>query len=163
MAVVRKLLCRHDVYSLFRCFPYIRDAGYDKKFQDVGDGKTSLSRGIFEWLVSIQPSHLVYRSGNTCYLEPYVPSWFACQFGYDQLYIGNPNTNLSFMGSLIDGARAWRYFIAGCTEAQLCMSLRTPNLLMTLGFCQWYRTSSSAPTEFSINSFGLKWISQRLK
>jgi len=43
------------------------------------------------------------------------------------------------------------------------MLLRISNLLMTLGFCQWYKTSSFAPTGFSINSFGLKWISQRLK
>ena len=33
----------------------------------------------------------------------------------------------------------------------------------TLGFCQWYRASNSTPTEFSINSFGVKLISQRLK
>ena len=112
-------------------------------------------------LVSIRPSHLLYRSGDTCYLEPYVPSKFARQFGYDQLYVGNPNSSLAFMGSLIDGARAWRFFIAGCTEARLCMPLRTPNLLTTLGFCQWYRTSNS--TGFSVNSFGVKLISQRLK
>jgi len=105
VAAVRKLLHRHDMYSLFWCFPYIRDAGYDEEFKGVGDGKTSLSKGIFEWLVSIRPSHLVYRSGDTCYLEWYVPSWFARQFGYDQLYVGNPNTNMAFMGSLIDGAR----------------------------------------------------------
>ena len=37
------------------------------------------------------------------------------------------------------------------------------NLLMTLGFCQWYRTSNSTPTGFSINSFGVKLISQQLK
>ena len=37
VAAVRKLLCRYDVYSLFRCFSYIRDAGYDKEFKDVGD------------------------------------------------------------------------------------------------------------------------------
>ena len=67
------------------------------------------------------------------------------------------------MGSLIDGARAWRFFIAGCTEARLCMPLRTPNLQTTLGFCQWYRTSNSIPTGFFINSFGVKLISQRLK
>jgi len=73
VAAVRKLLCRHDVYSLFWCFPYIRDAGYSKVFKDVGDGRTSLSRGVFEWLVSIRPSHLVYQSGDICYLEPYVP------------------------------------------------------------------------------------------
>jgi len=158
VAAVRKLLCRCDVYSLFQCFPYIRDAGYGEEFKDVRDDRTSLSQGVFEWLVSILPSHLEYRSGDTCYLEPYIPSRFARQFGYDQLYIGNPNTNLAFMGSLIDGARAWRYFIAGCTEARLCMSLRAPNLLMTLGLCQWYRISSSTPTGFSINSFDLKWI-----
>ena len=63
-------------------------------------------------LVSIQPSHLVYKSGDTCNLEPYVPGRFARQFGYDQLFVGNPNINLAFMGILIDGARAWRYFIA---------------------------------------------------
>jgi len=105
----------------------------------------------------------VYRSRNTCYLEPYVPSRFARQFGYDQLYVDNPNASLAFMGSLIDGARAWRFFIAGYTEARLFMPLRTPNLLMTLGFCQWYRTPSFAPTGLSINSFGVKLISQRLQ
>ena len=72
VAAVRKLLCRYDVYSLFRYFPYIRNAGYSEEFKEVGDGKTSLSRGIFEWLVSIRPSYLVYKSGDTCYLKPYV-------------------------------------------------------------------------------------------
>ena len=43
------------------------------------------------------------------------------------------------------------------------MPLRTPNLLMTLGFCQWYKTSNSAQIGFNINSFGLKWISQQMK
>ena len=37
------------------------------------------------------------------------------------------------------------------------------NLLTTLGFCQWYRTSNSTPTGFSINSFSVKLTSQRLK
>ena len=87
VAAVCKLLCRHDVYSLFRCFPYIHDAGYGEEFKDVGDGKTSLSRGIFEWLVSIRPSHLMYRSGDTCYLEPYIPNRFVRQFGYDQFIL----------------------------------------------------------------------------
>ena len=103
---VRKLLCRHDVYSLFRCFPYIRDAGYGEEFKDVGEGQMSLSQGVFEWLVSIRPSYLLYRSGDTYYLEPYIPNRFARQFGYDQLYVVNPNRSLAFMGSLINGARA---------------------------------------------------------
>jgi len=101
-----KLLCRHDVYSLFRCFPYIRDAGYGEEFKDAGDGITSLSCGVFKWLVSIRPSQLVYWSEDICYLKPYVPSYFAYQFGYDQLYVGNPNTNLALIRSLIYGAQA---------------------------------------------------------
>jgi len=60
VVAVRKLLSRHDVYSLFRCFPYIRDAGYGKEFKDARDGITPLSRGVFKWLESIRPSHLVY-------------------------------------------------------------------------------------------------------
>ena len=43
------------------------------------------------------------------------------------------------------------------------MPLRTPNLLMTLGFCQWYRIFSSVPTGFVINSFHLKWITHQMK
>ena len=88
---------------------------------------------------------------------------FARQFGYDQLYVGNPNLNLAFMGSLIDGARAWRFFIAGYTEARLRMPLRTPNLLMTLSFCQWYATFNSTPSGFTVNNSGVKLISQWLK
>jgi len=132
VAAVRKLLYRHDIYSLFRCFPYIRDAGYAEEFKDVGEGQTSLSRGDFEWLVSIRSSHLLYRSGDTYYLKPYVSSQFAHQFGYDQLYVGNLNSSLAFMGSLIDGACAWGFVITGCTEARLCTPLRTLNLLTTL-------------------------------
>ena len=74
VAAICKLLCRYDVYSLFWCFLYIHDAGYGEEVKDVEDGQTSLSWGIFEWLVSTRPSHLMYRSGDTCYLEPYVPS-----------------------------------------------------------------------------------------
>ena len=70
VAEARKLVRRYDVYSLFHCFPRIRDAGYDEEFKDAGEGQSSLSRGIFEWLVSIRPSHLLYRSGDSCYLEP---------------------------------------------------------------------------------------------
>ena len=46
VAAVCKLLCRYDIYSLFWCFPYIRDAGYGEEFKDVGDGKTLLSRDL---------------------------------------------------------------------------------------------------------------------
>jgi len=163
VAEARKLVRRYDVYSLFRCFLRIRGARYDEEFRDADEGRSSLSRGVFECLVSIRPSHLLYRSGDICYLEPYVPSRFARQFGYDQLYVGNPNLDLAFMGSLIDGARAWRFFTASGTGARLRTPLRDPNLLTTLCFCQWYTTSNSTPLGFKANSSGVRLISQRLK
>jgi len=152
VAEARKLVRRYDVYSLFRCFSRIRGADYDEEFKDAGEEQSSLSRGVFEWLVSIRPSHLLYRSGDTCYLEPYVPSRFARQFGYDQLYVGNPNLDLAFMGSLIDGARAWRFFTARGTGARLRTPLRNPNLQMTLCFCQWYTCRRSSPLTHASHS-----------
>ena len=43
------------------------------------------------------------------------------------------------------------------------MLLRTPNLLVTLGFFQWYKISNFTPTGFNINSSSLKWISKWTK
>jgi len=77
VAEVRKLVRRYDAYNLFCCFPRIRGARCDEEFWDAEEGRPPMNRGIFEWLVSIRPSHLLYRSGDTCYLEPYIPSRFA--------------------------------------------------------------------------------------
>ena len=57
----------------------------------MDDERSSFGQGVFKWLVSIRPSHLVYRCSDICYLEPYIPSHFARQFAYDQLYVDNPN------------------------------------------------------------------------
>jgi len=84
--------------------------GTMKNFATSETGYLHWGQGIFKWLVSIRSSHLIYRFGDVCYLEPYVPSRFARQFGYDQLYVGNPNSRLAFMGRLINGAWSWRYF-----------------------------------------------------
>ena len=43
------------------------------------------------------------------------------------------------------------------------MPLRTPNLLMSLGFCQRYKASNFNPSGFNINSSGTKRIFKRLK
>jgi len=45
--------------------------------------------------------------GDSCTIEPYMPSRFARQFGYDQLYVGNPNAGFRFNGNLFEGALAW--------------------------------------------------------
>jgi len=121
IAGIRKIIAYYDNYSLYRCFPNISGTSYDEEFQDIGTSRTTLGHGPFRWLVSIRPSNLLCRLGDTCLLEPYVPCRFARQFGYDQLYVGNPNTKLCSEGSLIDGARAWRHFVMGCTGARFCM------------------------------------------
>jgi len=163
VAEARKLVRRYDAYSLFRCFPRMRDAGYNGEFHDAESGDSPMSQGVFEWLVSIRPSHLLFRSGDTCYLEPYIPSRFARQFGYDQLYVGNPNPDLHFLGSLIDGARAWQFFTADGTGARLRTPLRDPGLWTTLCFCQWYVASNSTPPGFRVNRSGVQLISHRLR
>ena len=60
IAGVWKLVHQYDAYSLYRCFPSILDAGYGEEFYDVRDRTSSLEHGVFKWLVSIRPSHLVY-------------------------------------------------------------------------------------------------------
>ena len=67
------------------------------------------------------------------------------------------------MESLIDGARAWRFFTADGTGAWLRTPLQDPGLSTTLCFCQWYAASNSTPPGFNANSSGVKLISQRLK
>jgi len=95
-------------YQLDRCFPKIHDASYGDKFANlVGpDGFTWLSSSAFWWLINIRPGYLVFRQGNSYTLEPYTPCWFARQFDYDQLYIGNPNPSLCFSENLFEEARA---------------------------------------------------------
>jgi len=70
------LRCIHPLLVLPSYFKF----WYDEEFYDIGDRESLLGQGIFNWLVSIRQSHLVYR-----YLELYVPCHFARQFGYDQL------------------------------------------------------------------------------
>ena len=81
-----------------------------------------------------------------------MPCRFARQFGYDQMYVGNPNTKLGFKGSLIDGARAWRHFLMGCTKARFILSLQDPRKFLTLGFCKWYFATYSVHPDFKCSS-----------
>jgi len=83
-------------------------ASYGKQFSDHpdADGFTTLSAGVFWWLINIRSGYLIFRQGNVFTIEPYLPSRFARQFGYDQLYVGNPNLGFHFSGNLYEGARA---------------------------------------------------------
>lgn len=71
-----------------------------------------LSIEAFSWLVSIQPGYLVYWLNDHCVIEPYMPNIFAGQFGYDQLYVNNPNLDLAYKEVLLDGVKAWYYNFA---------------------------------------------------
>ena len=163
MVGVQRLVERQDSYNLFQCFSLIPGTTYSEEFRDVGDERTLLGEGTFKWLVSIRPSHLVYRCGKDCYLEPYLSSRFARQFDYNQLYVGNPNPKLGCTKSLINGTRAWRYFITGYTGARFYLPHRTPTLFTTLSFCQWYIMSNTCPPMYKVNSSGVTLIAARLK
>src|SRR4051812_34416107 len=58
----------------------------------------------FTWLLNVRPGYHLFRREMECWIEPYTPSRFARQFGYDQLYVGNPNSDLAARGTLLEGA-----------------------------------------------------------
>jgi len=108
MYYVRKAILNSSNYQLDRYFPEISGASYGDKFTYLAgpDEFTRLPSRVFWWLINIRPGYLVFQQGDSCMIESYMPSCFARQFGYDQLYVGNPNTGLRFSGNLFEGARA---------------------------------------------------------
>jgi len=158
-AAIRRTLQSSANYHLFRCFPDFPDAPYGERFQDTANREefTSLSMGVFWWLINIRPGYLVFRQGKSCFIEPYFPCRFARQFGYDQLYVGNPNLRLSHAGDLFEGARAWYYFVTGCIWVTFHLPQKVPNLHVTLGFSSWYSIASSRPG-YNINITCIKKI-----
>ena len=130
MFFVRKSILNISNYKLDRCFSEIADASYGDKFADLAgpDDFTRLPLGIFWWLINIRPGYLIFQQGNSCTIEPYMPIRFAWQFGFDQLYVGNPNTGLCFSENLFEGAQAWYYSVAGGTKAVFSLPHKTPNV-----------------------------------
>ena len=87
MFFVQKSILNISNYKLDRCFSEIADASYGDKFVDLArpDDFTRLPSGVFWLLINIRPGYLIFWQENSCTIEPYMPSRFACQFGYDQL------------------------------------------------------------------------------
>ena len=79
MGAIRKIVQSSMNYQIYRCFPEIRDSQYGDKHTDIAspDGFTKLPGGVFWWLINIRPGYLVFRQGNTCCIEPYMPNRFA--------------------------------------------------------------------------------------
>jgi len=91
-----------------------------------------------------------------------MPNRFARQFGYDQLYVGNPNAKLSFSGNLFEGAQAWYYSMARGTKAIFSLPHKTPNCYTSLSFCTGYSQASKMPG-FLINISCIKSIKASYK
>jgi len=164
MYYIRKAILSSSNYQLDRCFPDISGAFYGDKFADLAglDDFKRLPFGIFWWLINIRPGNLIFRQGDSCTIEPYMPSRFARPFGYDQLYIGNSNTGLCFSGNLFEGARAWYYSVAGGTRAVFSLPHRTPNCYTSLSFYTWYFLASRVPG-FKMNTSCIKSIKASYK
>ena len=86
MYYVRKTILSSSNYQLDRCLPEISGASYEDKFADLAgpDDFIRLPSGVFWWLINIRPGYLVFQQSDSCTIEPYMPSRFARQFGYDQ-------------------------------------------------------------------------------
>src|SRR4051812_22376283 len=120
------------------------------------DGSTMLAPGLFTQLLNIRPGYHLFRREMECWIEPYTPSLFARQFGYDQLYVGNPNSVLVARGTLLEGARAWFYSIVGGTEVTFSLPSLHPKLLCSLNFGCWFlaATGVGVPPSFLTNLGG---------
>jgi len=73
------------------------------------------------------------------------------------LYIDNLNLSLSTSGNLFEGARAWYYFVVGCTGAIFSLPEKVPNSYVTLSYSNWYALASAIP-DYNINSTCLRGI-----
>nr|ABB55315.1 dna-directed rna polymerase ii - related [Asparagus officinalis] len=142
----REILRRDYNYEIACKFPAFEGGAYGELHQDT-PGPNSfimLSRGVFWWLISIRPGYLIFRQGRKCFIEPYQPYRFSRQFGYDQLYVGNPNPTLA-------------YTVAGCTGAKFRLPHKMPNARTSLSFCTWYQAASQI-LAYNMNTSYLKAI-----
>src|SRR4051812_12937520 len=117
------------------------------------DGYTVLAPGPLSWLLNIRPGYHLFHREMECWIEPYTPSRFARQFGYNQLYAGNLNSELTVRGTLLESARTWFYSIAGGTEVTFSLPSSQPKLLCSLNFGCWFlaATSVEVPLSFLTN------------
>src|SRR4051812_15024554 len=145
---IRQFLSRPENYQLYRCPPLFDKTVDGGSFVDLagGDGSTVLAPGPFTWLLSIRPGYHLFRREMECWIEPYTPSRFARQSGYDQLYVGNPNSDLAAQGTLLEGARAWFYSIAGGTGATFLLPSSRRRLLCSLNFGRWFLAATIVGT-----------------
>src|SRR5438270_505676 len=103
---IRQLLSRPENYQLYRCPPLFDETTDDGSFVDLAghNGSTLLAPGPFTWLLNICPGYHLFRWEMECWIEPYTPLRFTRQFGFDQLFVGNPNSDLTVRGTLLEGA-----------------------------------------------------------
>ncbi|ONK67154.1 uncharacterized protein A4U43_C06F16570 [Asparagus officinalis] len=87
--------------------------------------------------MNIRPGYLTFWVRNQCFIVPYLPCRFAHQFGYDQLYVGNPRQQLRTHGGLVDGLRAWLWTVTGCTGAKFSLPSAERQLNLTFLSCRW--------------------------
>ena len=102
------------------------------------------------WVFSVSAREPLY--GGALYTLLVCPTVWL-----DQLYVGNPNSNLHFSENLFEGARAWYYSVAGGTEAIFTLPHKMPNSYVSFGFCTWYFMTNKVPG-FRINTSCIKGI-----
>ncbi|ONK56859.1 uncharacterized protein A4U43_C10F13860 [Asparagus officinalis] len=136
---VRQQLQVHKCWTFSTCFPQFSGRYGDSLTDEERprEYRTHLDIGCFNWLVNIRPGYLTFRVRDQCFIEPYLPCRFARQFGYDQLYVGNPRQQLRAHGGLVDGLRAWLWTVTGCTGAKFSLPSADRQLNLTFLSCKW--------------------------
>jgi len=79
MFYIRKAILSSSSYQFDRCFSEIPDASYGDKLADLAGPNefTRLPLEVFWWLINIRPGYLIFRKGDSCTIEPYMPQPFC--------------------------------------------------------------------------------------
>ncbi|ONK56558.1 uncharacterized protein A4U43_C10F10040 [Asparagus officinalis] len=136
---IRKQLQVHKCWAFSTCFPQF-SSRYGECLIDEEkprEYRTHLDISCFNWLVNIRSGYLTFWVRNQCFIESYLPCRFARQFGYDQLYVGNPRQQLRTHGGLMDGLRTWLWTVMGCTGAKFSLPSTERQLNLTFLSCRW--------------------------
>lgn len=70
-----------QAYEVLCCLPSIPDARFRDEYEDASSAEderlTTLSRGLFLWLINIRPGYMVLSFEKDVIIEPYTPSRFT--------------------------------------------------------------------------------------
>ena len=111
---------------------------------------------MYCWLINIRLGYLIFQKGNVCTIEPWMPSRFAHQISYDQLYVSKPS-DLHFSDNMYGRGTGMVLLCVWRTCVRSNLPQKMLNSYASLGFCVWYITADLVPL-YNMNCSDIKQI-----